>query len=187
MFCHRENTLHDSPGWDERKEKHPAEFRYLAAGLHRDSVFTNTLAHMHFKWFRCFTFFPPQDVCNCVNSWQEIGRRHKGKSSINMRTIQKNSLQIYLSISLSMFLKYFDNKLMLHGQDGLCGYLRVFLAESSTNSEEMSSSTPTSFLAMQVQAPVSSQRTLLIRSSLPFAGRRKFFLKKCKKLDYSSH
>lgn len=30
------------------------------------------------------------------------------------------------------------------------GHLRVFLAESSTKSEEMSSSTPTSFLAMQV-------------------------------------
>lgn len=30
------------------------------------------------------------------------------------------------------------------------GSLRVFLAESSTNSDEMSSSTPTSFLAMQV-------------------------------------
>lgn len=37
-------------------------------------------------------------------------------------------------------------------------------------SEEMSSSTPTSFLAMQVYAPVSSYRTLPMCSSLPLAA-----------------
>lgn len=49
---------------------------------------------------------------------------------------------------------------------------RVFLAESSMKSEEMSSSTPTSFLAMQVYAPVSSYRTLPMWSSLPLATER---------------
>lgn len=49
---------------------------------------------------------------------------------------------------------------------------RVFLAESSMKSEEISSSTPTSFLAMQVYAPVSSYRTLPMCSSLPLAGGR---------------
>lgn len=49
---------------------------------------------------------------------------------------------------------------------------RVFLAESSMKSEEISSSTPTSFLAMQVYAPVSSYRTLPMWSSLPLAGER---------------
>lgn len=46
---------------------------------------------------------------------------------------------------------------------------RVFLAESSMKREEISSSTPTSFLAMQVYAPVSSYRTLPMWSSLPLA------------------
>lgn len=36
-------------------------------------------------------------------------------------------------------------------------YIRVLRAESSTNREEMSSSTPASFRAMQVYAPVSSK------------------------------
>lgn len=39
---------------------------------------------------------------------------------------------------------------------GWAQYIRVFLAESSTKREEMSSSTPASFLAMHVYAPVSS-------------------------------
>lgn len=39
---------------------------------------------------------------------------------------------------------------------GSAQYIRVFLAESSTKREEMSSSTPASFLAMHVYAPVSS-------------------------------
>ena len=49
---------------------------------------------------------------------------------------------------------------------------RVFLAESSMKREEISSSTPTSFLAMQVYAPVSSYRTLPMWSSLPLAAER---------------
>lgn len=56
---------------------------------------------------------------------------------------------------------------------GLAQYIRVFLAESSTKREEMSSSTPASFLAMHVYAPVSSQRTLLMWTSLPLAGNRR--------------
>lgn len=48
-------------------------------------------------------------------------------------------------------------------------YIQVLRAESSTNSDEMSSSTPASFLAMQVYAPVSSKCTLLMWTSLPFA------------------
>lgn len=43
-----------------------------------------------------------------------------------------------------------------HVLGGWAQYIRVFLAESSTKREEMSSSTPASFLAMHVYAPVSS-------------------------------
>jgi hypothetical protein len=45
--------------------------------------------------------------------------------------------------------------------------------------EEMSSSTPTSFLAMQVYAPVSSYRTLPMWSSLPLAAERTVFRVAC--------
>lgn len=56
---------------------------------------------------------------------------------------------------------------------------RVFLAESSMKREEISSSTPTSFLAMQVYAPVSSYRTLPMCSSLPLAGGRRVLKMVC--------
>lgn len=64
---------------------------------------------------------------------------------------------------------YYKNKWSAHHDL----YIRVFRAESSTNRDEMSSSTPASFRAMQVYAPVSSKWTLLMCTSVPLAADEK--------------
>lgn len=78
------------------------------------------------------TFFPPQDVRNCSDGRRDGGRRGEGGGKEGQK-IKEAALQTPSALAEA------DE-----------GGLRVFLAESSTKSEEMSSSTPTSFLAMQV-------------------------------------
>lgn len=74
----------------------------------------------------CLTFFSPQNVCNCMET--EVGGGVIRQVPLQL----EHHPEVFIRLDI----------------DG--GRLRVFLAESSTKSEEMSSSTPTSFLAMQV-------------------------------------